>query len=226
MEVPVRGVQSKENVMASYCAKCGTEVSSDKPFCSACGAPTAAGAAVAGTAQPAVQPASSGSSAVKIILIVVAVFVGLGLLGAGVVGYGVWRVAHAVRMSSNGDRVTMSTPGGTVNLNAAQSYSASDLGTDIYPGAQPIKGGMKMSLPTGTMVTSVFLTQDSKDQVVSFYKSRCGGEASVMEAEDAAMLTLKKGEQESVMVTISSKASENDGKTKIAIIHTTTNKPS
>ena len=129
-------------------------------------------------------------------------------------------------MSSNGDRLTMSTPGGTVNLNAAQTYSASDLGTDIYPGAQPIKGGMKMTLPSGTMVTGIFLTPDSKDHVVDFYKSKFGGEASVMEAEDTAMLTLKKGEQESVMVTVSSKASENDGKTKIAIIHSISNKPS
>ena len=213
--------------MASYCAKCGTAVSPDNPFCAACGAPTVAGAAVAGTAQPiAPPPAKSGGSALKIILIVVAIFVGIGLLGAGVVGYGIWRVAHAVRMSSNGDRLTMSTPNGTVNLNAEQTYTASDLGTEIYPGAQSIKGGMKVSLPTGTMVSGVFVTPDSKDQVVNFYKSKFGDAASVMDTEDAAMLTLKKGEQESVMVTVSSKASENDGKTKIAIIHTTTNKPS
>ncbi len=83
-----------------------------------------------------------------------------------------------------------------------------------------------MSLPTGTTVTGIFLTPDSKDQVINFYKGKFGDDASVMESEDAALLTLKKGEKESVMVTISSKASENDGKTKIAIIHTTTNKPS
>lgn len=212
--------------MASFCVKCGAAVPPDKPICTVCGAPVAAGSAVAGSIPPAAPPASSGSSALKIILIVLAVFVGLGLLGAGAFGFMVWRVAHAVHMSSNGDRLTMSTPNGTVNLNATQTYSASDLGTDIYPGAQPIKGGMKMTLPSGSMVTGIFLTSDSKDHVVDFYKSKFGGAASVMDMEDTAMLTLKKGEQESVMVTVSSKASENDGKTKIAIIHTTTNKPS
>jgi hypothetical protein len=212
--------------MASYCTKCGTEVSPDKQFCTACGTPASVGAAVTGSAQPAVPPASSGSSAVKIILIVVAVFVGLGLLGAGAFGYMVWRVAHNVRVSENVQQMSMSTPEGTLSLNATQSHSASDLGTDIYPGAQSIKGGMKMSLPTGMMVSGIFVTPDSKDQVVNFYKSEFGDTASFMDTEDAAMLTLKKGEQESVMVTVSSKASENDGKTKIAIIHTTTNKPS
>jgi hypothetical protein len=170
--------------------------------------------------------ASSGTSAVKIILIVVAVFVGLGILGAGAFGFMVWRVARSVHVSGSGDQMTMSTPGGTVNLNATQTYTASELGTDIYPGAQSIKGGMKMTLPTGSMVTGIFLTSDSKEQVVDFYKGKLGSAVSVMDTQDAAIITLGRGQQESVMVTISSKPSENDGKTKIAIIHTTNNKPS
>lgn len=212
--------------MASFCAKCGTEMSPDKQFCTSCGTPSAAGPAVMGTVQPVAPPASSGSSALKIILIVVAIFVGLGLLGAGAFGFMIWRVAHNVRVSSNGGQVALSTPNGTFKLNTEQTFNASDLGTEIYPGAESAKGGMKMSLPTGTTVTGIFLTPDSKDQVINFYKGKFGGDASIMETEDAALLTLKKGEKESVMVTISSKASENDGKTKIAIIHTTTNKPS
>jgi nitrate reductase NapE component len=219
-------VKGKEIVMASFCAKCGAEGSSDRQFCAACGAPAAAGSAVAGSVQPAAPPARSGSSAVKIILIVVAIFVGLGILGAGAFGFMVWRVARAVHVSGNGDQMTMSTPGGTVNLNATATYSAADLGTDIYPGAEPVKGGMKMSLPTGAMVTGIFLTTDSKHQVVDFYKGKLGSAASVMDTQDAAIITLGRGQQESVMVTITSKASQNDGKTKIAIIHTTNTKPS
>ena len=212
--------------MASFCGKCGTELSSDKQFCTVCGAPSAAVGAVAGSQQPIAPPASSGSSALKIILIVVAIFVGLGILGVGVVGYGIYHVAHNLRVSGNGDKMSVSTPGGTVNINTNQSYSASDLGTDIYPGAQPVKGGMKMNLPTGSMVSGIFMTTDSKDQVVAFYKGKLGSDVSVMDTSDAAILTLKKGEQESVMVTVTSKASQDDGKTKISIIHTTSNKPS
>jgi hypothetical protein len=213
--------------MASFCAKCGTEVSSDKQFCTACGAPATAASAVAGSVQPvAPPPAKSGSSALKIILIVVAIFVGLGILGVATVGYGIWRVAHKMGVSTNGDQVSLKTSEGTLNFKAEQSFSASDLGTDIYPGAESVKGGAKMSLPTGSLVTGIFMTTDSKDQVVAFYKSKFGGDASVMDMPDAAILTLKKGEQESVMVTVTSKASENDGKTKIAIVHTTNTKPS
>jgi hypothetical protein len=226
MEIPVRGLKDKEIVMASFCAKCGAEGSSDRQFCAACGAPATAASAVASPVQPAAPPAKSGSSALKIILIVVAIFVGLGILAVGTVTYGIWRVAHNVHVSGNGDQMTMSTPNGTVNLNATATYSAADLGTDIYPGAEPVKGGMKMSLPTGSMVTGIFVTTDSKDQVVAFYKGKFGSDASVMDMQDAAIMTLKKGEQESVMVTVTSKASENDGKTKIAIVHTTNTRPS
>jgi len=238
---PTRGAHRKEIVMASYCGKCGTEVPSGTQFCTACGTPSAASPVAAAPVQQApvqqvpVQqvpyqqaplPAKSGSSAVKIILIVVAIFVGLGILAAGVVGYGIWRVAHRLGVSSDGQHVTMSTPEGTVDVNTSKSYSADELGTEIYPGAQSAKGGMKMDLPSGSMITGIFTTSDSKDQVVAFYKSKFGSEASVMDVQDAAIMTVKKSDKESVMVTVTSKDSENDGKTKIAIVHTTNNKPS
>lgn len=228
--------------MASYCGKCGTEVPSGTQFCTACGTPSSAVPPVEAAPvqqapvqqvpvqqvpfQPAPAPAKSGSSVLKIVLIVVAIFVGLGIIGAGLVGYGVWRVAHRLGVSSNGEHVTMSTPEGTVDVNTSKTYSADELGTEIYPGAQATKGGMKMDLPTGSMVTGVFTTSDSKDLVVAFYKSKFGSEASVMDVQDAAIISVKKGEKESVMVTVTSKDSDNDGKTKIAIVHTTNNKPS
>jgi uncharacterized OB-fold protein len=94
--------------MASYCGKCGTELSPDKQFCASCGAPVAAGfapvapvasyspvpsapppAAGFGTvapAPPAVQPVAAGGSTVKIVLIVVGVIVLLGILAVAAVG--------------------------------------------------------------------------------------------------------------------------------------------
>jgi len=110
--------------MASYCAKCGTELSPDKQRCPTCGAP--AGSAGAGSVSPIVPPARSGNSALKIILIVVAVFVALGILGVGAVGYMFWRVAHNVRVSDNGQHVSLSGPGGSLDL-AAETPSASEL---------------------------------------------------------------------------------------------------
>jgi hypothetical protein len=212
--------------MASFCAKCGAEVSPDKQFCTACGTPSAAGAAVVAPAQPAAPPASSGSSAVKIVLIIVAIFVGLGIIGAGLFGFAVWRVSRAIHVSGPGGQVTMSTPGGTFTANESKTYSASELGVDIYPGALSAKGSMRMDLPTGSMVTGIFVTSDSKDQVVSYYKGKFGSEASVFETGEGAVLTLTKNPQESVMVTVTAKPSENEGKTQIAIVHTKSNKSS
>ncbi|MGP8174588.1 MAG: hypothetical protein ACLP7O_08580 [Terracidiphilus sp.] len=178
------------------------------------------------TAQPTAAPAQSGSSAVKIILIIVAIVVGLGILGLGAVGYTAWRISRAVHVNGHGGQVTMSTPGGTFSANSSENFTASELGTDIYPGAQSTRGGMKMDLPTGSMVTGVYLTSDSKQQVVDFYKGKFGSAAAVLDTTDGAILTLPISKQESVMVTITAKPSQDDGKTKVVIMHTKSNKAS
>ena len=174
-----------------------------------------------------VQTSSGGGGgAIKIILIVLAIVIGLGILGAGAVGFFVWRVAHSFHVNGKNGQVTINTPGGNVSTSSATSFTSDELGTDIYPGAQATAGGMRMNLPSGSVISGVFTTSDSKDQVLSFYKSKFGSEASVFDADDSAMVTAKKGDHESVMVTISAKPSENEGKTKISIVHTRTNRPS
>ena len=224
--------------MASFCAKCGAEIPPDKQSCTSCGAAVAA--------QPTIAPAKSGGC-LKIVLIVVAILVVLGLLAMAGVGYVAWRVKKAIHVEtgangqmtmqtpdgkvnlnvngSNG-QMTVQTPGGKVDLNSTETYTAAELGTDIYPGAQSIKGGMRMESPTGSMVTGVFVTSDSKDQVVAFYKNKFGSGASTFDTNDGAVLTLPIGDKESVMVTITGKPSENEGKTKIVIVHTKDNKAS
>ena len=223
--------------MASFCTKCGAAVSPDAPFCTACGAPTGAapiapGAAPVGNytyaASPATpaaaSPSTGGGSAVKIILIVLAVFIGLGVIAASIFAFTVWRISRAVHVDANGENMTLHTPGGTVSTSTSKTYSAGELGTDIYPGAQSGHGSMKMDLPTGSMVTGVFETTDSKDKVLDFYKGKLGSDASVMDAGETAILTLAHGQDESVMVTISQKSTEDNGKTKIAIVHTKSHK--
>ena len=205
--------------MASFCAKCGSALSSGEQFCPSCGA--AAGDAAAVTpAQPAAVPAKFGSSAVKIILVIVAIVVLLGSLVLGAVTYVGYRISRAVHVNSANGQVTMSTPGGTFSANSTSTITASDLGTDIYPGAQSAPGGMKMSLPTGSTVTGVYVTSDSKDQVAAFYQSKFGSDASIIETSDSAILSVKKSPEESVMVTITVNSTEDQGKTRIVILHT------
>ena len=162
-----------------------------------------------------------GSTAVKIVLIIVAIFVGIGILGASIVGYGIWRVTHAIRVANHGGNITIpGSGGGSFSVNSSQRFTASELGTDIYPGATTTQGGMRMSTPSGSWITAIYVTSDSKDQVLNFYKSKFGSDSALMETNDAAILTLKKGEKETVMVTISARPNEDNGKTKISITHT------
>ena len=237
--------------MATYCGKCGSEVPSDKQFCATCGTPVIASAPAAAyapvppsTSGPAYVPvapvvpggpvavpyqaapvqAKSGGGALKIILIVIAIFIGLGILGAGAFGFMVWRIAHAVHVSGSGNQATLNLPGGSITTNTNETYSASELGTDIYPGATSGKGGMRMSFPTGSVITAIYVTSDPKEQVVSFYKAKLGSEASVFDSGTSAMLSVQKSKQESVMVTISANPSQDEGKTKISITHTKTTK--
>ena len=204
----------------------GDQTAYDQQTHTATGAPATPGAVAVTPAQPAPAPAKTGPSALKIILIVVLVFVGLGILGLGAVSFMIWRVAHTVHVSGPNGEVTMSTPGGTITANPNETYSAADLGTDVYPGAITGKGGMKMSMPSGSSVTAIFTTSDPKDQVVSFYKSKFGSDATVMDFGSTAILTVKKSDQETVTVTVTTNASQEGGKTQISISHTIVTKAS
>lgn len=219
--------------MASFCTKCGASLNPGMQFCTACGAP--AGAIVTPPAAPYMPPppmaqpvpggpGSGGSSALKVILIVVGIIVALGILGVSIFAFTVWRVARAVHVEGNGDKVTLRTPGGTFSANNSTTYSASDLGIDLYPGAAGQHGGSKIETPNGSVMTGVFLTSDSKDQVVSFYKSKMGSEASVYDTSNGALLTVNKGNHESVMVTINADPSQHEGKTQISIVHSRSTK--
>ena len=179
-----------------------------------------------GTSSGAAAPAKS-SGCLKIFLIVVAILVVVGLLALAGVGYVAWRVKKAIHVEGgpNG-QVSMNIPGMSYSASTPENITAADLGTDIYPGAQSVKGGMRMDLPTGSMVTGIFVTSDCKDQVVTYYKAKFGSGASTFDTSDGAMITLPVGDKESVMVTVTAKPSENDGKTKIVIVHTKNNKAS
>jgi hypothetical protein len=174
--------------------------------------------------QPISQPPRQGSSAVKIILIVVAVIVALGIAVAGVVGYGIYRVSKAVNKDLTTGKVTIDTPNGPISAITNEKLTEADLGIAIYPGAEQSKGGARLNLGTGPMVTANFLTSDAKEKVIAFYKDQLGSGAETMVSGDGAFLMLTKANKESINITISQKASLFDGKTRITILHSTPNK--
>jgi hypothetical protein len=151
----------------------------------------------------AAPPPKQGSSALKIVLIIVAIFVGIGIIGAGIVGYGVYKVAKAVKMSAN----------------TSQPVTESDLGVAIYPGAEQGKGTLHMTIAGKSMVSANYLTSDSKDQVVSFYQNSLGPAARSTATANGETFALNKGSGESVTVTVAQNPAVHGGKTQIVIVH-------
>ncbi len=164
-------------------------------------------------------PPKSGPSALKIILIIVAIFVGLGIIGAGIIGYGIYRVAHSIHKDANGD-ITINTPKGAISANPNETFTASDLGIAIYPGATQQKGGLRMTMAGKSMVTATFLTPDAPDKVMTFYKGLAGPNAQIMSAGSGGVITMQSGSN-SVTVTVSQSSGENNGETQITIVNST-----
>jgi len=170
-------------------------------------------------AQPVVAPAKSGSSTLKIILIVVAIVFGLFILGLGAIGFIGYRIVKNTHVDSNG-KVTMNTPIGTITTTPADNISAAELGVEIYPGAQSTHGSARMELPNGSGVVGAYLTSDSPAQVLAFYKDKLGPAATVRSIFGMTTVHLKINQQEFVEVKINAFSNQNNGKTRIIISHT------
>lgn len=208
---------SAANSPSAYTPPASNPSSSYMPPAS--GAPGYAGAPAAYTPVGVAPPQKSGSSALKIILIIVVVFVGLGILSVAGIMFGIYRVSRAVHVSNDGKGVELSTPAGTFSAGDT-AVSASDLGIDPYPGANQQKGAVRINTPKGSMVTAVFETNDSLDKVLAYYKDKMGSGASAFQSDKGAVLTLAdEAKKTSVMVTIGTDDSNSDGKTTITITH-------
>jgi hypothetical protein len=164
-------------------------------------------------------PSNSGNTVLKVVLIIVGVFVLLGVIGAAVIGFGVYRVAKSTHRDSNGN-VSISTPNGTITTGKSAHVTAEDLGVDLYPGAVSTEGSMNMKMPTGSMVTAVFTSSDPADKVVAFYKDKMGDQASVVQSGNGTVLSRGETDKDKVMVTVNPKGNTS----KIVIIHITQTK--
>jgi hypothetical protein len=151
----------------------------------------------------AYPPPKKGPSALKIVLIIVAIVVGLGIIGVCVAGYGVYRLAKSGNLQTS-----------------TQPVTASDLGVALYPGAEQ-KANVRMTVLGKNILTATFLTSDSKDQVVAFYQNALGPQAQVQTILNETQLTLTTGAGGAVTVKISSGMGVESGKTRIVIARAT-----
>jgi hypothetical protein len=225
--------------MAAFCTKCGNSLPSTTGFCPSCGTPIAAGPVAApsplspNTPQPpaayappagypAQQPRSSGG-ALKIVLIVIAVIVGLGVLAAGSIGFMAWRVSRSIHTDSNGN-ATLSALGANISAGKNVNISEANLGVPIYPNATRGEGGMHMTLPNMSMVSAIFLTDDPQSTVADFYKGKLGpNEADTESARGAVLSSGRDGPngKNGTVITIGPGSGNNSGKTQISIVRTT-----
>ncbi len=197
----------------AFCNSCGATLDSGAKFCNKCGT-TQPGAAAA-SATPALTPASpqKSSSALKIILIVVAVLVVLGIMAIGTVSFIGYRIAKRSRIHNENGNVRVETPFGSVNTSTDPDEAARNLGIDLYPGAEVIKGTTSnMTMGAMHTATADFETGDPVSTVGEFYKSRLPNANVVSSTSDrySIISTDKKN-----MLTIH--IEPKDGKTRIHI---------
>ena len=160
----------------AFCNSCGAALESGTKFCNKCGAAASAGNASPGASTPAAVPGTQpkqGSSAVKIILIVVAVLVGLGIIGIGTVSYIGYRIAKSSHVTERNGRVSIDSPLGSMEANGNAEDAAKDIGLDLYPGATPKKNGsVTMTIAGVHTTTAVLETSDSASKVAEFYRAK------------------------------------------------------
>jgi len=169
------------------------------------------------TPTPVPAPAPKSGGALKIVLIVLGVIAAIIILIAGLLAYGCYRIAHSIAHSEHG-KSTISIPGaGTMSTSSSSSFTAADLGTDIYPGATPGQGGLRMETPEALSVNANYETTDPVAKVEAFYKEKFGSDATDLNMGSTVLLTKKMGDKEVITVTING---QGDGKTKIMIGHT------
>ena len=195
----------------AFCNACGATLEANAKFCPGCGKPTP----VASSAQPAAQtstPQGSGSG-LKVVLIVVVAIVALGIVGSVVATLIGLNVARRTRVTEKNGQVKVETPFGTVASSENPEDAAKNLGIDLYPGAQALKGESAAVKVGGiSTVSAQFETSDSADKVSDFYRSKFpnANVAATNQGQTTIVSTDNKG-----MVTIT--IEPRDGKTYIQI---------
>jgi len=195
----------------AFCNSCGATQEAGARFCPKCGAavPGAATATAAAHSVPAGQP--QNNNAIKIVLIVVAAIVVLGILGVGAATFIGFRIARHTRIENKDGNVRVQTPFGTVQSTNDPGEVSRNLGVDLYPGARVLKGN---AATIGGMhtVEAEFESDDSAETVMAFYSARFPNAGVTV--KDQNHYTIVSAEKKN-LVTIN--VMPEDGKTRVSI---------
>jgi hypothetical protein len=141
---------------------------------------------------------------VKIVLIIVAVLIFLGLLSAGSCVYLVYRTKQRVSQFRKQVHATFPMPAGTPEVHpqpvtppsaeapAEDAGSGVATGVPVYPGATATEGGGELSTGDTSGGTKVqqYTTSDSVDAVAAFYKDKLGPRALSARSGGSALVQL------------------------------------
>jgi hypothetical protein len=165
----------------------------------------------------AVQP--KGPSVLKVVFIVIAVIVGIGILGIGALAFIGYRAEKAIQVTNNGKSVSTTVPGiGTVTTGAASTLTEQDLGIPLYPGATMDPSASSTVVNGKTkVVQATYWTTDPVSSVTSFYQGKLGSGLNVMGLGDETIMSYGSGNN-----TVTMMLDSESGKTKMNVIHTST----
>ena len=195
----------------AFCNSCGATQDAGARFCPKCGTPTPAGAGVSASAAPVSQPQAQSNSALKIVLIVVAAIVALGVIGVGTATFIAMRIARHSRIENRDGNVRVQTPFGSVQSSDNADEAARNLGIDLYPGAEVVKGNMA-TIGGMRTVEVEFESNDSARKINSFYTAKFPN-ANVT-SKDSNQYTIVSTDKKN-LITIN--IEPDDGKTRIKI---------
>lgn len=217
----------------AFCTGCGSNMDANAVFCTKCGkSATPAGDTTSGAAPPAqtytpppaapqtytpAPPSASSGGGLKIVLIVIAVIVGLMILGIGTVSFvgyhAAKRMRERVRASQDGRSSSVDFGGGfkaSTNQTSARDL-ARKIGIDLYPGAHQQGDSSEATFGKMSTATIRLTTSDSVDKVASYYKSRY---PSAMTSVEGSKFTLISSDNSG---TLTLTAEESGGDTAIDI---------
>ena len=156
---------------------------------------------------------AKGNDAVKIILIVVAIIVGLGVIGSVTATLIGLRIARHTHVSGDGKHVKVETPMGTVESSENAEDALRNIGVDVYPGAQVMQNNAaNVNLPGMHTVAVNLQTDDPPEKVADFYKSQLP-HANVNVSDDKHYTIVSTRDKNLITVNIG----PEDGKTVINI---------
>ncbi len=166
-------------------------------------------------------PKSSGSPVVKIILIIVAVIVFIILIVMAGCVYSVYRAKKAFHNFEQQNGVTFptspSSPSGGFTPHTpdstpgSASSAAVDMGSLQYPGATAKEGA---SMAMGGIQVQQYVTDDSFDKVLSFYKDKLGPKAMVEQQDGHAVVQVGSSNN---LISVAITQDVPSGKTKFSI---------